>query len=134
MKAVVLDDQGRYVRDCAVEEVGVLAISGPNASATDRGSTTRACGLTAVTEALAQHRRPGTPGRGRLFLADRAKKGTHHCSGHNIDPITIEEPLHQHPDVQVVAAVGRPRCLPTPANCRWPTSSSSPAASRRRPS
>ena len=28
--------------------------------------------------------------------------------GHNIDPATIEEPLHRHPGVQLAAAVGRP--------------------------
>jgi len=30
MKAVILDDAGRYVRDCATDEAGVLVISGPN--------------------------------------------------------------------------------------------------------
>src|SRR5690606_507063 len=28
--------------------------------------------------------------------------------GHNIDPASIEEPLHRHPAVEVAAAVGRP--------------------------
>lgn len=28
--------------------------------------------------------------------------------GHNIDPATIEEPLHRHPAVQIAAAIGRP--------------------------
>lgn len=30
MKAVILDDAGRYMRDCVENEVGVLTISGPN--------------------------------------------------------------------------------------------------------
>ncbi len=29
-------------------------------------------------------------------------------SGHNIDPALIEEPLHEHPAVELAAAVGRP--------------------------
>ena len=28
--------------------------------------------------------------------------------GHNIDPATIEEAFHQHPEVQLAAAIGRP--------------------------
>jgi fatty-acyl-CoA synthase len=28
--------------------------------------------------------------------------------GHNIDPASIEQPLHEHPAVQIAAAVGRP--------------------------
>jgi fatty-acyl-CoA synthase len=42
-----------------------------------------------------------------LWLTGRAKdliiRG-----GHNIDPLTIEEVLHQHPAVEAAAAVGRP--------------------------
>ena len=33
---------------------------------------------------------------------------TWHRWGHNIDPASIEEPLHRHPAVQLAAAVGRP--------------------------
>jgi len=44
---------------------------------------------------------------GYVWLTGRAKdiiiRG-----GHNIDPLTIEEALHQHPAVEMAAAVGRP--------------------------
>ncbi|MBT4688947.1 MAG: AMP-binding protein, partial [Rhodospirillaceae bacterium] len=44
---------------------------------------------------------------GRLWLTGRAKdliiRG-----GHNIDPAVIEETLHQHPAVELAAAIGKP--------------------------
>jgi acyl-CoA synthetase (AMP-forming)/AMP-acid ligase II len=30
------------------------------------------------------------------------------CSGHNIDPASIEGPLRRHPAIQLAPAVGRP--------------------------
>jgi fatty-acyl-CoA synthase len=44
---------------------------------------------------------------GYLWLTGRAKDVIIR-SGHNIDPLVIEETLHQHPAVEIAAAVGRP--------------------------
>src|SRR5262249_54447599 len=44
---------------------------------------------------------------GRFWLTGR-KKQLIIRGGHNIDPASIEEPLHRHPDVALAAAVGRP--------------------------
>ncbi len=44
---------------------------------------------------------------GYLWLTGRAKDVIIR-SGHNIDPLVIEEALHQHPAVEIAAAVGRP--------------------------
>jgi fatty-acyl-CoA synthase len=44
---------------------------------------------------------------GYFYLTGR-KKELIIRGGHNIDPQIIEEPLHQHPAVQLAAAVGRP--------------------------
>ena len=44
---------------------------------------------------------------GYFYLTGR-KKELIIRGGHNIDPQGIEEPLHQHPAVQLAAAVGRP--------------------------
>ena len=50
MKAVVLDDAGAYVRDCADGEVGVLVIRGPNVFAGYKApNTTRVCGSMPAT-------------------------------------------------------------------------------------
>ncbi len=110
MKAVMLDDEGHYSRDCAVDEVGLLAISGPNLfcgylSAEHNEGLWLDCG---------DGRRwlnTGDLGRqdadGYFWLTGR-KKELIIRGGHNIDPATIEEVLHQHPDVQLAAAIGRP--------------------------
>ncbi|MDN8613660.1 acyl-CoA synthetase [Variovorax ginsengisoli] len=110
MKAVVLDDAGAYVRDCAVGEAGVLAISGPNVFAgyrdPDQGK--------GLWPDLGDGRRwlnTGDLGRqdadGYFYLTGRRKELIIR-GGHNIDPASIEEPLHRHPAVQLAAAVGRP--------------------------
>jgi fatty-acyl-CoA synthase len=44
---------------------------------------------------------------GYLWLTGRAKDVIIR-SGHNIDPLVIEEALHEHPAVEIAAAVGRP--------------------------
>jgi fatty-acyl-CoA synthase len=110
MKAVVLDDRGAFVRDCADGEVGAIVVSGPNVflgyrdPAQDRGLWID-CG---------DGRRwldTGDLGRrdadGYFWLTGRRKELIIR-GGHNIDPGAIEEPLHRHPAVQVAAAVGRP--------------------------
>lgn len=110
MKAVILDDAGTYVRDCRVGEAGVLAISGPNVFCGYRNpDQDRGLWLN-----LGDGRRwmnTGDLGRtdadGYFYLTGR-KKELIIRGGHNIDPASIEEPLHRHPAVQLAAAVGRP--------------------------
>lgn len=110
LKAVVLDEAGAYARDCRVGEAGLLVISGPNVFAgyhdpdQDRG----------LWLELNDGRRwlnTGDLGRqdadGYFYLTGR-KKELIIRGGHNIDPASIEEPLHRHPAVQLAAAVGRP--------------------------
>lgn len=110
MKAVVLDDAGVYARDCAVGEAGVLAISGPNAFAGYRDPD-QAKGLWLDLGDGRRWMNTGDLGRqdaeGYFYLTGR-KKELIIRGGHNIDPASIEEPLHQHPSVQLAAAVGRP--------------------------
>ncbi|RJP69340.1 MAG: acyl-CoA synthetase [Comamonadaceae bacterium] len=110
MKAVVLDDAGAYVRDSRVGEAGVLAISGPNVFAGYRDPDQD----TGLWLDLGDGRRwmnTGDLGRsdaqGYFYLTGR-KKELIIRGGHNIDPASIEEPLHRHPAVQLAAAVGRP--------------------------
>lgn len=110
MKAVIVDADGRYVRDCKIDEVGLLVISGPNVF----------LGYTAPEQNkslwlnLGDGKRwlnTGDLGRcdaeGYFWLVGR-KKDLIIRGGHNIDPAAIEEPLHRHPAVQIAAAVGRP--------------------------
>jgi fatty-acyl-CoA synthase len=110
MKAVVLDEAGAYLRDCDVGEVGVLAISGPNVFAGYRGPGHDA-GLWLDLGDGRRWLNTGDLGRqdgdGYFYLTGR-KKELIIRGGHNIDPASIEEPLHRHPAVQLAAAVGRP--------------------------
>ena len=110
MKAVLLDDQGAYVRDCAIGEVGVLTISGPNAFVGYRDPDQNQ-GLWLDLHDGQRWLNTGDLGRqdaeGYFYLTGR-KKELIIRGGHNIDPASIEEPLNRHPAVQLAAAVGRP--------------------------
>jgi len=110
MKAVVLDQAGRYVRDCADGEVGVLVIRGPNVFAGYKVAEHNK-GLWLDAGDGARWLNTGDLGRrdaeGYFYLTGR-KKELIIRGGHNIDPASIEEPLHRHPAVQMAAAVGRP--------------------------
>jgi len=106
LRIVQVDGDGRCVRDCEPEEVGVVAISGPTVMPGYK--------LAEANRSLWVEPgwlNTGDLGRldrdGYLWLAGRAKdiiiRG-----GHNIDPALIEGPLQQHPAVQLAAAVGMP--------------------------
>ncbi|HCT39773.1 MAG TPA: acyl-CoA synthetase [Moraxellaceae bacterium] len=110
MKTVVLDEAGDYVRDCQVDEVGVIIISGANVFAgykvleQNKGLWIN-CGDDRAWLNTGDLGRED--GDGYFWLTGR-KKELIIRGGHNIDPAMIEEPLHRHPAVQVAAAVGRP--------------------------
>lgn len=110
MKAVLLDDQGLYIRDCVNGEVGVLVISGANVFAGYK-IPEQNNGLWIDTSDGRQWLNTGDLGHqdadGYFWLTGR-KKELIIRGGHNIDPAAIEEPLHRHPAVQIAAAVGRP--------------------------
>ncbi|MCY1490664.1 Long-chain-fatty-acid--CoA ligase [compost metagenome] len=109
MRAVILDDHGQYLRDAAPDEVGVIAIHGPNVFAGyldashNRGVWIDIDGRRWLNT--------GDLGRqdadGYFWLTGR-KKELIIRGGHNIDPKQIEEALQAHPAVALVAAVGCP--------------------------
>ncbi len=110
MDVVQLDASGRYERDCAVDEPGVIVISGPNVFAgylnpeqnkdlwVDLGDGNRWLNTGDLGRRDAE---------GYFWLTGR-KKDLIIRGGHNIDPSVIEEALHRHPAVELAAAVGRP--------------------------
>ncbi|AJD47487.1 AMP-binding domain protein [Isoalcanivorax pacificus W11-5] len=110
MKAVILDDEGRYQRDCGVNEVGIIVIRGPNVFAGYKVAEHNK-GLWIDDDDGERWLNTGDLGRqdadGYFWLTGR-KKELIIRGGHNIDPASIEEPLHRHPAVEVAAAVGRP--------------------------
>ena len=106
VKTAILDDAGNVLRDCAVDEIGVVLMGGPGVTPGYVQTQYNAGALLADGWLNS-----GDLGRfdsaGLLWLTGRAKdliiRG-----GHNIDPAVIEETLHQHPSVELAAAVGKP--------------------------
>ncbi|VVC76612.1 Long-chain-fatty-acid--CoA ligase [Aquicella siphonis] len=106
MKAVCLDENQRYLRDCEPDEIGALAVKGPNVFQGYLGEE-NSHELWIADGWL----NTGDLGRqdeeGYFWLTGRSKdliiRG-----GHNIDPRVIEEALNKHPAVAMAAAVGKP--------------------------
>lgn len=109
MRAVILDDDGSYLRDAETDEVGVIAIRGPNVFAGYLEDSHNR-GIWIVIDGQ-NWLNTGDLGRqdadGYFWLTGR-KKELIIRGGHNIDPKQIEEALQAHPAVAMVAAVGSP--------------------------
>lgn len=114
VKAVELDAEGRWLRDCATGERGVLLTATPTAAGyvdADLDRELFPSGVPGEVPAGARWASTGDVGMvdetGHVWVFGRAKdliiRG-----GHNIDPKEIEDALIAHPSVQLVAAVGRP--------------------------
>jgi fatty-acyl-CoA synthase len=105
-RIVKLDAEGRYVRDCEADEIGIVAMAGPGvfggylSDAHNRGAFVEPGWVNS-----------GDLGRiddkGQLWITGRAKdliiRGAH-----NIDPAPLEELLYRHPAVALAALVGQP--------------------------
>lgn len=109
MRAVILDDQGRFLRFAQVDEVGINAIRGPNifegylAPEHNEGLWIDIGGERWMnTGDLCRQ-----DADGYFWLSGRQKELIIR-GGHNIDPKLIEEALSRHPAVALVAAVGKP--------------------------
>jgi fatty-acyl-CoA synthase len=106
VRIVHLDADGRWQRDCATGEIGVVAMSGPGVFS---GYVNEAHNRDAFVEPGWVN--SGDLGRldaeGYLWITGRAKdliiRG-----GHNIDPLAIEEVFFQHPAVALACVVGQP--------------------------
>jgi fatty-acyl-CoA synthase len=110
MKTVKLDDGGGRFRDCAPDEVGAIIVSGPNVfegylSPEHNRALWIDCGDGRKWLDTGDLGRRDSDG---YFWLTGRKKELIIRGGHNIDPASIEEPLHRHPDVLLAAAVGRP--------------------------
>jgi len=106
VKAAVVGVDGRRVRDCGPEEIGVLLVGGPAVFPgylRDQDNTK----LWAEEGWLNTGDLCRVDRDGYVWLTGRAKdliiRG-----GHNIDPQMIEEVLATHPAVAMAAAVGQP--------------------------
>ncbi len=106
IKAVMIDENGQIARDADVDEIGVIVMQG---ACVMPGYVQKAANADAF--AAEGWINSGDLGRidkeGYVWLTGRAKDLIIR-SGHNIDPGLIEEALHEHPAVELAAAVGRP--------------------------
>ena len=109
MAVVRLDESGTFTGFAEPEEVGLLAICGPNVFAGyidpehNKGLWLDICGERWLnTGDLARQDTDGY-----FWLAGR-KKELIIRGGHNVDPKVIESAVLGHPAVQLAAAVGRP--------------------------
>ncbi|RZL87531.1 MAG: acyl-CoA synthetase [Variovorax sp.] len=110
MKCVILDESGSYVREAATDEVGIIALAGPNIF---EGYNSAGHNATAWIDCHDEERWFNTGDLGRrdaegYFWLTGRKKDLIIRGGHNIDPATIEEPLLRHPDIALAAAIGQP--------------------------
>ncbi|WP_371227040.1 acyl-CoA synthetase [Pseudomonas sp. QE6] len=109
MRAVVLGPTGEYERDAHTDEVGVIAICGPNLFVGYLDESHNQ-GLWIEIEGR-RWLNTGDLGRqdaeGYFWLTGR-KKELIIRGGHNIDPKQIEEVLQAHPAVALAAAIGSP--------------------------
>jgi fatty-acyl-CoA synthase len=106
MKTVILDDDGEYVRDCVTDEIGVIAVRGPNVF---NGYVEDVHNKTAWVQG--DWLNTGDMGRmdkDEYFWLTGRKKELIIRGGHNIDPAVIEEALYKIDGVALAAAVGRP--------------------------
>ncbi|MEO8080511.1 MAG: acyl-CoA synthetase [Caldimonas sp.] len=106
VRIVRLDGEGRLERDCAVDEIGIVAMAGPGVFS---GYVSKQHNHDAFVEPGWVN--SGDLGRldadGYLWLTGRAKDIVIR-GGHNIDPLAIEEVFFRHPSVALVAVVGQP--------------------------
>ena len=105
-KVARLDDQGRWLADCAAGQTGHLLINGPNVFA----------GYADAAQTAAAFAAPGWLDTGDLghcdadgyfWISGRAKDLIKR-SGHSIDPQAVEEALHADPAIALAAVVARP--------------------------
>jgi fatty-acyl-CoA synthase len=100
-----LADDGTLGDPCDVDEIGVLTIAGPTVSPGYRDPEQNTG--TFVNGVLSSGDLAYADSEGRIYIAGRSKDLIIR-SGHNIDPLMIENTLQRHPSVAVAAAVGMP--------------------------
>lgn len=106
IRVVKLDDAGGLLRDCEVDEIGVLLVKGPQVIAgyvdDVHNKAAWVDGDWLNTGDLARQ------DADCYFWHTGRAKDLIIRGGHNIDPLLIEEVLHQFPGIELAAAVGQP--------------------------
>lgn len=108
IKVVVVDKDGKYVRDAETNEIGTICVKGP---CVFKGYVEEIHNRNIWMDEKKEWFNTGDLGRqdkdGYLWLTGRTKELIIR-GGHNIDPATIEEPIYQLDGIKLVAAIGQP--------------------------
>lgn len=106
IKAVMFDENNNVTRDAGVDEIGIIVMKGVCVMP---GYVQEEYNTNAFTNEgwLISGDLGRIDADGYIWLTGRAKDLIIR-SGHNIDPSIIEEALHEHPAVELAAAIGRP--------------------------
>ncbi|OQY46517.1 MAG: acyl-CoA synthetase [Anaerolineaceae bacterium 4572_78] len=111
MKIAQLDADGKFERFCEVDEIGTIALRGPNVFKGYKEDVHNKIAWFDSGDEQGKWLNTGDMGRkdsdGYFWLTGR-KKELIIRGGHNIEPKLIEGPLYTHPAVALVAAIGRP--------------------------
>jgi fatty-acyl-CoA synthase len=100
-----LEAGGRLGASCATDEIGVITVRGPHIAP---GYKNPDDDPSVFDDGVLNTGDLGyTDASGRLYIAGRAKDLIIR-SGHNIDPLMIENAMTSHPAVALAAAVGQP--------------------------
>jgi fatty-acyl-CoA synthase len=106
VRIVQLDADGRLIRDCAPDEIGVVIMAGPGVFGgylnDDHNKGAFVDGVWVNSGDLGR-----LDADGYLWITGRAKDLVIR-GGHNIDPAPIEEIMFRHPAVGFAAVVGQP--------------------------
>ena len=114
MRAVLLDTDGRHVRDACIDEPGTIVIHGPNLfqgyldPSHNNGLWVERPNESGHIETWLNTGDLGRMDKNGYFWLTGRKKELIIRGGHNIDPKMIEEAMHSHAAVALAAAVGRP--------------------------
>jgi fatty-acyl-CoA synthase len=105
-RTVILDSDGKYLRDCGADEIGAIVLRGPGVipGYVDAGDNAK---LFVDTDWLVSGDLGRIDADGYLWITGRLKDVIIR-GGHNIDSRVIEETLAAHPAVAFAAAVGKP--------------------------
>lgn len=110
-RVVKLNEQKKFERLCATDEIGTVLVRGPNVFPGYTEEQYNQDIWVQLDDGGSPWLNTGDLGRldaqGYLWLTGREKELIIR-GGHNIDPQLIEGPLHEHPAVSLAAAVGRP--------------------------
>ena len=119
MKTVIIDGEGKFVRDCDIDEVGVIVIKGPNIFPGYRQASANK--QLFVADGWLNTGDLGRQDAGGYFWLTGRSRDLIIRGGHNIDPGNIESCLAHHPAVAQVAAIGQPDAYAGELPCAYIT-------------